>query len=115
MEERDLSTTSLESHFLDGQDEFCWKRFKMIQFYFESPVACDSSVACEIATDADEVLFCPWVSNAEVMDAWRISWSVVLLRLAVILSAISDTFWIFMGSPKNWQASERTAPTSNFS
>lgn len=82
MEERDLSNTSSESHFLDGQDWFCWKRFQTIQFYFES------SVACEMATHASEVLFCPWVSNAEVMDAWRISWSVVFLRLVTLSSSL---------------------------
>lgn len=101
------STTSWESHFPSGQDWFCWKRCQRIRFYF------DSSIACEMATDAAEDLVCLWVSNAEVVDAWSIFWSVVLLRLIILSSSLQfliplESSWMAKRTDRNFR---KTSPS----
>lgn len=94
MEGRDLGTTSWDSHFPNDQDWFCWKRCQRIQFYF------DSSIAHEVATDAAGDLVRPRASNAEVMDAWKFSWSVVLRRLIILSSSLQ----LLIPAESSWMA-----------
>lgn len=96
-------------HYLMGFPFSKWPGLVLLKEMPKDPVLLWFFIAHEVATDAADDLVRPWASNAEVMDAWRISWSAVLQRLIILSSSLQ----LLIPAESSWMAQRTSAFRKN--